>query len=305
MEAVSTNSKPVQKKPKRKKFSLWPAFFIGPHLLIFLVFFLIPVIYGVYISFTKWNLFTDPQFVGFDNYKTILFDEESSFYSQFRNGLTNTFLFVIFTVPLAIIVPLVIAAALTAKPKMAKFFQSIFYVPSLFAVSAVMLIWQFLLSVSYGPLANYFDFSTNLVNTQPYAWISLVVVTVWWCIGGNMVIYLAALNGVNKDLLEAASIDGAGPVRKFFQITLPSIKFQLLFTIVTTTIAQFNVYGQPLMLTSGGPNDSTRVLLMYIQENTFGSGASIAGMSSAMAILLGICIMIVSAFQFLLLRERN
>ncbi|WP_062350006.1 carbohydrate ABC transporter permease [Bacillus kwashiorkori] len=303
MDATAVK-KPVHSK-KKKSFNLWPAFFVGPHLLIFLVFFLIPAVYGIYISFTKWNLFTSPEFVGLDNYKTILFDQDSSFYQQFRNGLKNTFLFVIFSVPFCIVVPLIIAAALSAKPKMAKFFQSIFYLPSLFAISAVMIIWQFLLSVSYGPLSNYFDISTNFVNTQPYAWIVLALVTVWWCIGGNMVIYLAALNGVSKDLLEAASLDGAGTISRFFRVVLPSIKFQLLFTLVTTTIAQFNVYGQPLMLTQGGPNDSTRVLLMYIQQNVFGRGASIAGMSSAMAVMLGLCIMVVSAFQFYLLRDKD
>ncbi|MCL6570565.1 MAG: sugar ABC transporter permease [Bacillus sp. (in: Bacteria)] len=292
-------------KKKRNWLNLWPALFVGPHLLLFIMFFLIPSVFGIYISFTKWDLFSSPEFVGFDNYKTILFDQDSSFYTQFYNGLENTFIFVLIAVPFAIIVPLLVATALSAKPKWNRLFQSLFYLPSLFAISAVMIIWQFLLSVSYGPLENYFNLSTNMLDNQPHAWISLVIVTVWWTIGGNMVIYLAALNGVPKELIEAAELDGAGVMSKFFRITLPSIKYQILFTTVMTTIAQFNVYGQPLMLTAGGPSDSTHVLLMYIQENAFGSGLSIAGISSAMAIMLGICIMIVSAFQFFLLRDKD
>lgn len=290
---------------KLKKPNVWPLLFVGPHLILFILFFLIPSIYGIYISFTKWNLFSSPEFVGLDNYKTILFDQDSSFYSQFYNGLENTFIFVLLTVPFCIIVPLLIATALTTKPKMNQIFQSLFYLPSLFAISAVMIIWNFLLNVSYGPLGNYFGYTTNVLDTQPHAWISLVAVTVWWTIGGNMVIYLAALNGVPKDLLEAADLDGAGVISKFFRVTLPSIKYQILFTTVMTTIAQFNVYGQPLMLTGGGPTESTHVLLMYIQENAFGSGLSIAGISSAMAVILGICIMIVSAIQFFLLRDKD
>ncbi|MGG5254413.1 carbohydrate ABC transporter permease [Neobacillus sp. SM06] len=246
-----------------------------------------------------------PQFVGLQNYSTILFDHNSSFYSQFRNGLKNTIYFVIFSVPVTIIVPLLFATALSAKPKLNRLFQSIFYMPSLFAISAVMIIWQFLLSVSYGPLNNYFKISLNLLDNQPWAWISIVLVTTWWMIGGNMVIYLAALNGVPQSLFEAASLDGAGTITKFFKITLPSIKYQILFTTVMTTIAQFNVYGQPLMLTGGGPKDSTRVLLMYIQQNAFGKGMSIAGISSAMAVLLGLVITIVSIFQFVILRDRD
>ncbi|PAE17724.1 ABC transporter permease [Virgibacillus sp. 7505] len=290
---------------KKKKLNLWPALFVGPHMLIFIIFFLIPSVFGVYISFTKWDLFSSPEFVGLENYKMILFDAESSFSAQFYNGLENTFIFVLLTVPFCIIVPLLISLALSARPRLNKVFQSLFYLPSLFAISAVMIIWQFLFSVTYGTLANYLNITTNMLDNQPNAWIALVLVTVWWTIGGNMVIYLAALNGVPKDLMEAADLDGAGALKKFIKVTLPSIKYQILFTLVMTTIAQFNVYGQPLMLTGGGPSDSTHVLLMYIQQNAFGSGMSIAGISSAMAVLLGVCIMVVSAVQFYLLRDRD
>ena len=106
-----------------------------------------------------------------------------------------------------------------------------------------------------------------------------------------------------REQMEAAELDGASSVVKFFRISLPSIRNQLIFTTVMTTIAQFNIYGQPLMLTGGGPNNSTRVLMMYIQENAFGSSTSVAGMSSAMAILLGIVIMIVSVFQFIMIKK--
>lgn len=292
-------------KARRNWLSFWPLLFVGPHLLLFILFFLVPSIFGIYTAFTKWNLFSSPEFVGFANFKTILFDQDSSFYSQFYTGMENTFIFVLISVPFCIIVPLLLATALAAKPKMHRIFQSLFYLPSLFAISAVMIIWQFLLSVSYGPLGNFFNISTNMLDNQPQAWISLVIVTVWWSIGGNLVIYLAALNGVSRDLIEAAELDGAGVFSKFFRVTLPSIKAQILFTTVMTTIAQFNVYGQPLMLTGGGPNSSTHVLLMYIRENAFGSGLSIAGISSAMAVILGICIMAVSAIQFFLLREKG
>ncbi|WP_409271222.1 carbohydrate ABC transporter permease [Neobacillus sp. SCS-31] len=290
---------------KRRKPNLWPVFFVGPHLLLFILFFLFPSVFGIYIAFTKWDLFQSPEFVGFANFQTILFNEESSFHRQFYNGMKNTFIFVLISVPFCIIVPLLMATALSAKPAMNRLFQSLFYLPSLFAISAVMIVWNFLLSVTYGPLKNYLNISTNMLDNQPHAWISLVIVTVWWTIGGNMVIYLAALNGVPKDLLEAAELDGAGLISKFFRVTLPSIKYQILFTTVMTTIAQFNVYGQPLMLTGGGPNDSTWVLLMYIQRNAFGSGISVAGISAAMAIMLGLCIMVVSAIQFYLLRDRD
>ncbi|WP_430006128.1 carbohydrate ABC transporter permease [Metabacillus idriensis] len=287
------------------KLNLSPLIYIGPHLILFLIFFLLPTLFGIYISFTSWDLINDPEFVGLANYREILFNKESTFYTQLYNGLGNTFQFVLFTVPACIIVPLLLAAGLHAKPKGMGFFQALFYVPTLFSVSAVMIIWAMLFHVTFGPINHYFQLDTNWVSVQPYAWAALAIVTVWWCIGANMIIYQAALGGIPKEYFEAASIDGAGSVQRFFRITLPSIKGQLMYTIVITTIAQFNVYGQPLMLTKGGPDSSTTVLLMYIQQNAFGSGQSIAGIASAMAVVLGVCIMIVSAIQFFFLRQRD
>lgn len=286
-----------------KKRNLWPALFLGPHMILFVLFFLIPAVFGVVISFTDWDMYSQPVFVGVQNFKTILFDSESIYHDQFFNGTINTLIFVIFAVPMCIVVPLLLAIALSVKPKCHKIFQSLIYLPTLFAISAVMIIWGFQLSLSYGPFKEWFGLNVNITATQPFAWIALIVVTMWWCSGGNLIIYVAALNTVPKEQTEAAQIDGAGTFVRFFKITLPNIKAQLLFTTVMTTIAQFNVYGQPLMLTNGGPDNSTRVLMMYIQQNAFGSGVSTAGMSAAMAVLLGIIIMIFSGIQFLLNRR--
>ncbi|MBC1356952.1 sugar ABC transporter permease [Listeria booriae] len=300
---MEANAKTITYKKRNWRFTPW--LFAGPHLIIFLIFFLVPVVYGIYISFTDWDLVGTPDFVGFDNYREILFQKDSTFYEQLHNGLRNTFIFVVLTVPFCIIVPLLLASALNAKPKLNKLFQSLFYLPSLFAISAVIIIWGLMFNVSFGPINQFLGTTVNWVGTQPYAWLTLVIVTVWWCIGGNMIIYQAALNGISKDFYEAADIDGATSMQKFFRITLPSIRAQLLYTVVMTTIAQFNVYGQPLMLTKGGPSGSTSVLLMYIQQNAFGTGQSIAGIASAMAVILGLCIMAVSAIQFFFLRNKN
>lgn len=285
------------------KKKLLPILFIGPHAVLFILFFLIPAVFGIYIAFTEWDLYNAPVFVGFENFKTILFDQTSIYHEQFFNGAKNTLLFVFFCVPFSIIIPLMLAVALSIKPKGYKIFQSLLYLPTLFAISAVMIIWGFQLSLSYGPFAELFGLNINLTGTQPWAWIVIVSVTVWWSAGGNMIIYIAALNNIPQDQLEAASLDGASSITRFFKIILPNMKYQLLFTTVMTTIAQFNIYGQPLMLTGGGPNNSTRVLMMYIQKNAFGSGISVAGMASAMAVLLGIIIMIFSTLQFFIFRK--
>jgi multiple sugar transport system permease protein len=286
--------------------SLKPYLFIGPHLLLFITFFLVPAGFGIYISFTRWNLRGTPTFIGFENYREILFNTASTFHIQLWNGLTNTFIFVLLTVPFCILFPLLFATALNTKPRMMKFFQSVFYLPTLFSVSAVAIIWAIMFSRAFGPINRVLGLDINWLGIQPHAWMVLVAVTVWWTIGQNMIIYQAALSSVSKDYYEAASLDGANSVQKFFCISLPSIKSQILYTLVLTTILQFNIIGQPMMITGGGPGGSTTVLLMYINEIAFGRGSpSIAGIASAMAIILGLCIMLVSFIQFRVLRFKD
>lgn len=288
-----------------EKKKITPYVFIAPHLILFIIFFGIPAIFGIIISFTKWNLIGTPEWVGLKNYAEILSNSKSTFYTQFHNGLKNTLIFTLFSVPFCIIVPLLLATALNTRTKGHKIFQSIFYLPTLFSISSVILAWGFLFNKNFGPINKLLGKSINWGGIQPYVWVAIITITVWWYIGGNMVIYQAALAGVSADLYEAASLDGAGAVSKFFRITLPSIKNQIAYTLVMTTIAQLNIYGQPLMFSKGGPAGSTSVLLMYIRQIAFGTGDSIAGIASAMAVMLGLCIIFVASLQFYFLREKE
>jgi multiple sugar transport system permease protein len=273
--------------------------FVGPHLVLFAVFGLIPGVYGLYISFTRWNLLGDPQFVGFDNFREILFDSDSLFHTQFINGLVNTLIFVAVAVPLLIVIPLLLATALSRKDlKGGSFFQGVFYIPGLISVSAGAIAWTLMFNRQLGPVNHLLGTDISFITTQPWAWLSIFVLTIWAGIGGNLVIYRSAISSVPSELHEAAQIDGAGTVRRFLSVTLPSIRFPLLYTMVLTTIGSFNVFGQPMMLTKGGPTGSTQVLMMNIRDLAFGSGMSIAGMASAMSVLLGVVLMLISAFQF-------
>ena len=300
-QKTDKQNKQLSMKTRRK---ILPFLFVTPHLIIFLVFSLIPIIYGLYISFTKWNFLGTPEWVGLANYKEILFSTESTYYRQFMNGLKNTFLAVVLNVPPSIIVPLVLALALNVKVRGSKFFQSVFYLPCILSLSAVSIIWIQILNTRFG-VPSVFGINSALTVEQPWAWLMIVLMSTWWAIGTNMVIYQAALGGVPKELYESASIDGAGSIKRFFYITVPSIRFQILYTIVMTTIAGFNIYGQPLMLTEGGPNGSTTVLIMEIRKLAFGTGQPIAGMASAMAICLGVVILIISAFQFFAMNRKE
>jgi len=286
-----------------KKLNLTPYLFIAPHVILFGIFFLIPTVLGIYAGFTQWNIFSDPVWVGLDNFRTILFNTESTFYRQFWNGLSNTIIFVIITVPFQIIIPLTIACLLNTKPRGRNAFQAIFYVPTLLSITSVTLTFIFIFNRSLGLWNNILGVDVNWFGQQPFAWMSIVITTLWWGIGANLLIYIAALGGVDKTILEAASVDGSTGFHRFRYIVLPSILMPLLFTVIASIVAQFNIFGQPLLLTQGGPAESTSVLLMYIRNLAFGMGNPIAGLASSMAVILGLIIGIVSLVQMYVIKR--
>lgn len=276
------------------KRDLLPYAYIGPHLFFFIIFFVTPAIYGIYAAFTKWDLFNEPVFTGLENFKTLLFDSSNTYYKQLRNGLWNTIKFVLYSVPLCIIMPLSLALALNARPKGNKFFQALYYLPSLMSISTVTLTWRYVFNTQYGILNKFFGMQANFFM-PPYTWIMLVVVTVWWCTGGTMVIYQSALASVPQDQYEAAAVDGANTVQRFLHVTLPNMRYPLMYTLVTSVVAQFNIFGQPDILVGFSNGEANAVLLQYIYENSVKK--QVAGMSSAMAVILGLCIMAVTFVQ--------
>ena len=275
------------KSSMKRKNSIWHALpYIAPHFIIFAVFGIIPIIFGIGLAFTRWNMVGAPKFVGLQNFAKI-FDPSTYFYSIFWRDLGHTLLFVLVSVPLTIIVPLLLAVALSKKGlKGAGLFQAIFYIPGLISIAAGALVWR-------------------MVFNSQYAWITIFVLVLWAGIGGNLVIYRSALSGVDESLYEAAKVDGAGPVRIFFSITLPEIKLPLFYTTIMTTTGAFNVWGQPVMLTNGGPNYQTQVLLMDIRNLAFPAGPAAAGMASAMALLLGIILMAIAAIQLIFMNKED
>ncbi len=279
--------------------------FLGPHLILFAVFGLIPTVFGVYVAFTRWNLVGSPEFIGFDNFR-VLFDRDHAFHEVFVNGLLNTVFFVLISVPLLTAIPLLIAVVLSRKDlRAANVFQGIFYIPGLISVSAGALAWALVFDRELGPVNQLLGTSISFTTSQPWAWIAIFTLTVWAGIGGNLIIYRSAISAIPAELYEAAALDGAGAVRSFISVTLPSMQFPLLYTTVMTTTASFNVFGQPLMLTEGGPAGSTTVLMMEVRDLAFGSGPSIAGVASAMAVVLGLVLMAISAIQFFIMYRRT
>ena len=271
--------------------------FLAPFAVVFSIFFLYPLGYGIYVSFFKWNIYNPSvnEFVGFENYFKILFDSENIYHQYFMEGMWNTFLFVLMSVPCMLIVPFALAYLINMKPFGWKVFKCIFFAPGVISIAAVGIIFTELFNTDYGLINNVFDLEIQWTNHQPYAWIVILLCTVWWSIGSNLVIFHAALAEVDKTVYEAASLDGCVGLKKIWYITLPSIKNQFMVVLMTTVIGSFGLYGQSYLITKGGPDDTTQTVIMRIQAAA--SKPGFTGMVSAMAICLGIVIIICTVIQ--------
>ncbi|TMW71388.1 carbohydrate ABC transporter permease [Alteribacter natronophilus] len=286
-----------------------PLLFISPHLFFFIIFLAYPTIYGIYISFHSWNFFTDAAFVGLQNYANILWNTDSLFFDYFWSAFRATLIFVILSVPFLVIIPLFLAIGINARPFGHNFFRALFYAPSLLSVVTVVLIWIWLLDTNAG-LINYYLAYTGLdaipwLTRAPWVWISLVLMTIWWTIGTNMILFLAGLSEIPDHLYEAAKIDGANKIQQFFHVTLPGLKAPMAFVVIMTTLASFNVMAQPQLATGGGPGYETRVLILYIYEVGFTGGNPRAGLAAAMSVILGMILLSISLIQFKLMTKEK
>lgn len=288
------------KKTSRKS-QLTSSLFVLPYLLLFTIFLFIPILYGAWMSLHNWDLLNPvKEFVGFKNYVKI-FDPSSYLNKLFFEGLVNTIQFVIYSVPLLVLIGLGLALLINSIPgKFKGFFRTIYFIPYSVSVSVVAIIWLWLLDTNSGMINQYLQ-KLNLplipwLTDLPWAWISIVIATLWWTIGFNMVIFINALNDVSEELYEAGSLDGASRWQRFIFITLPSIKPTMLFVTITSTIASFNIYGQPYLMTRGGPGTSTKVLLMNIVDEAFKQRQ--LGNAAAMSLLMALIMIGISIFQF-------
>lgn len=304
-------------KPVRSRLRLYakwvPLAFLAPHLLVFILFNLFPTLMGIVASFSKWTLGSPIQWVGLENFKNLLLNQDSMYYWQLRWGLSSTLQFVVLCVPFRIIVPLIFAVMLNTHCKGNKLFQTLLYLPALLSLAVVMVSWNYMFNTNYGIINTMLGLGrVQWIKDAPYNWIALIMITVWWGCGSNMIIYQSALASVDTEILEASNVDGANSWQRFIHITIPSIKFPLQYTIITSVIAEFGIWGQPDMFNKGGSTIEmvngynhlgNKMLLQYVAENGFGKAGVNAGIASAMALVLGIIIFIVSLAQFRAMRS--
>lgn len=285
-----------------------PYLFLAPYLILFAVFGAAPVLYGVWISLHEWDyLLPRKPFVGLDNYRE-LFDPASAVYGYFWQSMQATGIFTVASVPLLIVLPLGVALLLHRAFPGRTFFRAVYFAPYVLGVAVVGVLWRFVLDPNLG-LVNHFLGSIGLpddipwVTALPWAWISLVAMTVWWTLGFNAVIYLAGLQDIPRDLYDAAAVDGAGRWHRFRHITVPGLRPVLVFVVITTVLASANMFGQSYLATQGAPGDETRTAIMYIAEE--GLAGFRMGNAAAMSIVLALILAVVSVVNFRLFRYRE
>lgn len=263
--------------------------FVLPAIVGTFIFIVIPIFCSFALSFTDWDLLGEINFVGLQNYKAILSQGE------FIQILINTFVYAISTTVFAVIIPLLIATVLNNKIRGGETFKTIYFLPFITPAVVIAIVWAWI-----------FDPNIGLVNSvlkTHYTWLFdtrlampvLIFVSVWKLIGYNIVLFLTGFSTIDNSLYEAAKIDGAGAKESFFKITLPLLKPTTYFVTLVTAISSFQVFDLIYVMTSGGPNDATNVIVYSIYKYAFEYFD--IGKSCALAYILFVIIFVLALVQ--------
>ena len=278
----------------KKKEKVIPYLFIAPWFIGMILFILGPLVMSFIMSFSDWPVIGERVFVGIGNYVELFTKDD-----QFYKSLYITFKFTLFFVPFNIIIALILAVLISKNLKFISVFRVIFYLPTVVSSVAVSIIWGWILNTEFGIL-NYglsvFDvLGPDWLNSELWALIALVIVS-GWTVGTMMLVFYTALKGISVDIYEASIIDGSGPINTFFKITLPLITPTLLFNTVTAIIGALQNLALVLLLTNGGPLNSTYMYGLFVYNNAFKK--SRLGYASASAWIMFVLILIITGIMF-------
>lgn len=278
----------------------WGLLFISPWLIGMLLLTLVPMVLSLYYSFTRYDVFSSPRWVGLENYIRILGRP------IFWRSVVNTLSYTAMLVPSAVALSLFCALLLNEKVRFRSMFRGIFFFPSLVPPVAAAYLWLWIYNPQFG-LANsaleYFGIAgPNWLGSTSTALVSVVLIALWGAIGGTMMItFLAALQSVPRELYEAAELDGAGPLLRFVHITVPMISPTVFFNLIIATISSFMVFDIVYVTTGGGPQYATYTFFMHIYTTGFHSFDF--GQASALTWILTLILFVFTAIQFRLQRR--
>jgi multiple sugar transport system permease protein len=266
--------------------------FASPWIIGFFLFTAGPMVASFFLGFTEYSIANPPRWVGLDNYRRAMLGTDP----QFWPSLGRTFLYALTVVPLGLIGSLLIALLLNQRLRGTAVFRTLFFLPSLVPIVASAVLWQWLLQPEFGAI----NWLLSLIGVQGPLWMadsrwampSLMVIALWGAIGGStMVIFLAGLQGVPTEMHDAASIDGAGSVQRFFRITLPLITPTIFFNLIIGLIGALKVFEVAFVATKGGPNYATWFFILHLYQTAFqnvemGYASALAGVFFVVVVIL-------------------
>jgi multiple sugar transport system permease protein len=272
-----------------------------PFLSVFLAMLAYPLVNGMWLSLGKSDMFSAPRFVGLSNYGRLFQDK------IFLTSIWNTLAFTVMTVPAFVVVGLALALALNREGPLAAAFRTFFFGTTVLSVTIVALIWKVVYMPEGGPLALLLQaFGLQpipFLNSPQWALASVALTTVWWGIGLPMVLFLAALQQIPRDVYEAAALDNASPWDTLWQITMPAIRRTTVLVVIIQVVLQFQVFSQIQLMTNGGPNNSSRSIAHFIYNQAFQNWD--VGYAAAASEVLFALILIPAMAQYWLSRGRR
>lgn len=267
--------------------------FVLPTLIAFLIAFVIPFIMGVALSFTEFRTVTDATFVGFSNYVRAFTDDR-----QFLDALWFTVKFVIVSVIGINVIAFILAMLFTRSLPGTNFFRTVFFMPNLIGGIVLGYIWQLIIN---GVLYRY---SYSITSDPVYGFWGLVILMHWQMIGYMMIIYIAGIQNIPGDIMEAAKVDGAGAFTTLFRITIPSVMPSVTICLFLTLTNSFKLFDQNLALTAGAPGERTQMVALNIYE-TFYSRNGYEGVGQAKAVIFFIIVAVIALLQLWLTRRKE
>ncbi len=287
-----------------KKLAIKGYMFILPATIFFVFFTLIPMLSAIYLSFTDYDGVSRLNFIFFDNYRLIFRNDMLFFPKSFLNVVG----YFLMAVPLSIVVPLIYALLINQEKKGMKFFRAIYYIPGLTSAIAAAAVFRLVFNPSIGIINSFLALfgitGLKWLESPDTAMFSIVILVIWMSTGGNMIIFSAALKSLPMEVFEAAKIDGASPLQSFFRITLPLISPTIYFITTMAIIGAFQLYDQVLMLTNGGPANSTVTPVFVIYNRAFGLNSNM-GYASAQAVILFVFIAFITLLMQRLMKSRT
>lgn len=288
-------------RPKKRLLTMWQREnlagwgFVAPWVIGFVIFVLGPMIFNIGLSFYRWDLVGSPRFIGIRNFERLWADD------LFWKSIGVTVKYGLMRVPMGVVVGLATAMLLNQRVKFLGLWRVLYYMPVVLPPVAITLMWMWIYNPRYGVINT---FLWNTFHVQGPAWLqnenlvlpSFMAMAIWAAMGRNMLVYLSGLQSISRELYDAADVDGAGPLRKFFAITIPMLTPVIFFNLITGMIDTFKIFTQAYVMTQGGPRNASLFFYYYMFQYAFERFQM--GYAAAMALVVFILIMLLTILVF-------